>query len=190
MYDVYPVFYYQIPSERQQYFSSDNLDEASELFNDLLDQCGSTPVLNMPDWSQECWQDGNRWSVIYSLCGVTILLLAANSALMFFGAWSFHARGLAACCGSLCCCLNLAAIILTGIFRYRTFGQFTALCDGGSKYVDSLDTLSDERTYAGDALLITILWVCQMVFCLTSCCHLTYSGKPSQAVDEPQLTRI
>ena len=92
----------------------------------------------------ECAPSGNRFNVIYILSGVTMLLLAANSALMILGAWSFHARGLAGCCGSLCCCLNLAAIITTGVFRYNNWGSLSALCNGGSKYVDDSSLLSTD----------------------------------------------
>ena len=109
-----------------------------------------------------------------------MLLLAANSALMILGAWSFHARGLAGCCGSLCCCLNFAAIITTGVFRYNNWGQLSALCDGDSKYDSDSNSLNSDRTVSGDAALITGLWICQMIFCLTSCCHTGYAAKPTQ----------
>ena len=149
-----------------------------------MDSCG------LDDLTSSCWTDGNRWSKIYSLCGITMFLLAANSALMILGAWSFHARGLAACLGSLCCCLNLAAIITTGVFRYNTWGSFSALCLAPTKYealptsitdiTDVTGLSSDSRTYESDASVIVALWICQMIFCCTSCCHTGYAGKPTE----------
>ena len=108
-----------------------------------------------------------------------MILLAVNSALMVLGAWSFHARGLAGCCGSLCCCLNLASIITTGVFRFNDWGKLSMLCEGGSKYVADDELPSDDRTVQGDASIIVGLWIAQMIFCCTNCCHMGYAGKPA-----------
>ena len=145
-------------------------------YADLESECGAFSI----DTEESCWTNGNRWSVVYALCGLTMLLLAVNSALMILGAWSFHARGLAACCGSLCSCLNLAAIITTGVFRYNTWGSFSALCTGPTKYdADNPNHVNDDTTYATDAAVITGLWICQMVFFSTNVAHTGYAGKPS-----------
>ena len=156
------------------YYGS-NASDATDLVTDIAEACGT---------DTSCGEDGNRFSVIYALCGVTMLLLAANSALMIVGGWSFHARGLAGCCGSLCCCLNFAAIITTGVFRYNNWGQLSALCENcPSKYDDMVGStiyFTDDRTIAGDAALITGLWICQMIFCCTNCCHTGYAAKPTE----------
>ena len=156
------------------YYGS-NASDAYDLVADIADACGT---------DTNCVDDGNRFSVIYAFCGVTMLLLAANSALMIIGAWSFHARGLAGCCGSLCCCLNFAAIITTGVFRYNDWGQLSALCENcPSKYDDMIGInfyFSNDRTVAGDAAIITGLWICQMIFCCTNCCHTGYAAKPTE----------
>ena len=169
LYDIGPLTYFADGSSN---FS--DYTQATIYYADLTSECGS-------DATDSCWTNGNRWSVVYALCGITMLLLAVNSALMILGAWSFHARGLAACCGSLCCCLNLSAIITTGVFRYNTWGNFSALCTGASKYddMDAVD-LNSDRTYESDAAVITGLWICQMIFCLTNCCHTGYAGKPTE----------
>ena len=120
------------------YYSEDNWSDAMSYWVDIQKDCG--------DDLQTCEEHGNRFSVIYALAGVTMLLLAANSALMILGAWSFHARGLAGCCGSLCCCLNLASIITTGVFRFNHWGKLSMLCEGASKYVSDEQPLSDDRT--------------------------------------------
>ena len=148
-----------------------NYSDAKDLVNDIDDACGS---------DTDCFEDGNRFSIIYALCGTTMLLLAANSALMILGAWSFHARGLAGCCGSLCCCLNFAAIVTTGVFRYNNWGQLSALCENCPSKYDDTNGLNDDRTISGDAALITGLWICQMIFCCTNCCHTGYAAKPTE----------
>ena len=109
-------------------------------------------------------------------------LLAVNSGMMILGAWSFHARGLASCCGSMCCCLNLASIVTTGVFRYNNMGNFSALCLTPTNYDSSneLSKVNDDWTYNSDAALIVGLWIAQMVFCITSCCNHAYSGKPTE----------
>ena len=149
---------------------------SAETYGTAIEEaCGAS------EFTDSCYTDGNNWSVIYSLCGVTMCLLALNSAMMILGAWSFHARGLASCCGSLCCCLNFAAIITTGVFRFNNQGNLSALCLAPTKYDSSNDTTNNDWTYNSDAALIVGLWSCQMIFCITSCCNHAYSGKPSEA---------
>ena len=175
IYNMGPLIYWYSDKFKATNYYGDNIKTADSYVNDLIDQCGL-------DHQSSCWYEGNRWSIVYALCCSTMLLLAVNSGLMVIGAWSLHARGLAACCGSVCCCLNVAAIVTTGVFRYNTWGLLSALCDGPNKYEGEENgqlTISDDRTYSGDATLITALWICQMVFCCTSCCHMGYSGKPT-----------
>ena len=125
---------------------------------------------------------GNRFSKIYALGGTTMLMLSANSAMMILGAWSFHARIVAGYCGSLLSCLNFIAIITTGVLRYNNWGQLSAICDGPSKYVSGEQKvlMSDHRTVKGDASIITGLWICQIFFCLTNCCHIGHAVKPTE----------
>ena len=63
---------------------------------------------------------GNRWSIVFALCGITLLLLAANSLLMAVGAYNVHARALASCCMGCLGCVNIAAIITAAVFRWNT----------------------------------------------------------------------
>ena len=142
IYDTLPALYIMdqesYTTNPYTYYSKDNWSDAMEYWVDIEKDCA--------DDISSCMEHGNRFSVIYALSGVTMLLLAANSALMILGAWSFHARGLAGCCGSLCCCLNLASIITTGVFRFNHWGKLSMLCEGGSKYVSDDELLSDDRT--------------------------------------------
>ena len=142
IYDTLPVLYIRAQESTDPmeytYYSEDNWSDAMSYWVDIQKDCA--------DDLETCEEHGNRFSVIYALSGVTMLLLAANSALMILGAWSFHARGLAGCCGSLCCCLNLASIITTGVFRFNHWGKLSMLCEGASKYVSDEQPLSDDRT--------------------------------------------
>ena len=80
------------------------------------------------DEQAKCVAEGNRWSILFALNTATLFLLVVNAGLTIGGAFNFHARGLAACCATLCCCLNLGAIITTGVFRFNSVGSLTALC--------------------------------------------------------------
>ena len=162
-----PILYYNI--DVTLYYGSD-ADDASEYVQDITDDCGA---YNLDD---DCWNQGNRFSKIYVFGGTTMMLLAFNSVLMLLGAWFMHARLIAGCCGCLCCCLNLACIITTAVFRFNSWGKLSTLCDGPAKYDDS-DTLSDDRTVSGDASIIVGLWVAMMIFCCTNCCHWCAAGK-------------
>ena len=106
--------------ENHGYFS--DWDQATEYANDIKQTCGDP---TNPDIDMSCWNQGNRWSIIYKLNAITLFLLAANAGIMILGAWSFHARGLSACCASLLCCLNFGALVTTGVFRFNTFGKFS-----------------------------------------------------------------
>ena len=98
-----------------------------------------------------CWDDGNRWSIVYTLGAITMLLLAVNSVILILGAWSFHMRSLSACCASLCTCLNLGAIVTIGVFRFNTFGKFSALCTGPAKY-DGINAAGTEIQFTDTAM--------------------------------------
>ena len=115
VYDAAPFTLWKLTPVNKQATGWTDYSSASEYGAAIEEECGSY-ILNSTD---SCYLDGNNWSVIYAFCAVTMLLLAVNSGLMIIGAWSFHARGLASCCGSLCCCLNLAAIVTTGVFRFN-----------------------------------------------------------------------
>ena len=172
-YDALPGYYYYHSDEyRNQYYGS-NLDEATGYINDIVEDCGELDI------TDSCWNQGNRFSVVYAFAATTMILLAVNSALMIAGAWVVSARLCASCCGCLCCCLNFASIITTGVFRFNSWGKLSAICEGPSYYDKGFLPLSDDRTVSGDATLIVWLWVCQMIFCCTHCCHTINVGKKS-----------
>ena len=139
---------------------------------------------------RDCIKNGCRWSVVYSLCGVTLILIAVNSALNFIGTWMYAFRALSNCCGLLLCLVNFSAIIVTAVFRFNTLGKLAALSNNPTKYDDNgkwtfndlgvikTAPLSDDRNYTDDASFIIAMWVCQMVFCCCNCCLMGYTSKP------------
>ena len=154
---------------RAKYYS--DLASADEYYKEIVDECGAYNADN------ECWNRGNRFSKIYALAGITMMLFACNSVLMLLGTWFVHARLCGGVCGCFCSCLNVASIITTAVFRFSSWGKLSTLCDGPSKFDNGINPLSDDRTVSGDAALIIGLWVAQMIFCVTNCCHCLAAGK-------------
>ena len=120
-----------------------------------------------------------------------MVLYAAFDLLMCIGTWQLHLRALGGCCLCLIGCVNIAAIIVTGVFRLNNMGQLAALSLTPSKYSGEpfdntsgtmiVSNLSGDRTYNSDAQIIFILWICQMVFCCSQCCVMGYLAKPPNA---------
>ena len=78
-------------------------------------------------YSEEEVNKGSRFSVIYAFCGVTFALLGASNLCMIIGVWSLYARFAGMCLGCCFGCVNLAAIITTGVFRFNSMGKLAAL---------------------------------------------------------------
>merc|ERR1739844_778110 len=134
---------------------------------EIWDDCGA---------DEDCFKPGNRFSLIYALSGITMLLLALNSCFMLCGACSYHVRGLTACCGGLCSCLNFAAIITTGVFRYNSWGKLSALCEGPTLYDDDADDFSKLGLLAGWLVGRLVGWlVGWLVGCYSCCCSCSCS---------------
>lgn len=132
---------------------------------------------------------GNRWSIVFKLNAIVYILMAASNSLMVVGAWNVYARALAGCTGCLLACANLAAIIVTGVFRFNTAGQLSALSLTPSKYnpdayvdpdheIMPQGYLSDDRTFNSDAAVIMGLFIGQCVYCCFNCCLGAFMGKP------------
>ena len=116
------------------------MKDAEMYYNDIKDNCGN---------DTDCLNAGNRFSIIYALSGVSMILLAFNSIGMLFGSCSYHVRGLTTICGALFSILNFAAIITAGVFRFNSWGKLSALCQGPTRYEvddDGALSLSDEWT--------------------------------------------
>ena len=60
--------------------------------------------------------------MVYEFAGATLILIAVNSAIMAIGSWNWHARMCGGCCFCLLGIINLAAIIVTAVFRFNLLG--------------------------------------------------------------------
>ena len=78
-------------------------------------------------------------------------------------------RIIGSCCSVLLCCSNIAAIVLTGVFRYNLMGKYAALSLVGANYSGQpfdfstktmiVSQLDDSRTFYDDGMLIQWLWI-------------------------------
>ena len=148
---------------------SDN-DQALELMYDLN------------GWSRSELSKGSRFSVVYGLCGFTLLLISIAYLLLAVGARKYDARVTGLVC--LCCleCVNFAALITTACFRFNTMGKLAAISLCPSKFEGTNDvgmpTVSDDRTIGTDADLILGLWIAQLIVFLVSCWSYDRLNKP------------
>ena len=152
-----------------------NTDQANEYLKDLFEGCDIDLTSSFSEKDlEECFDGGSKWSVVWSLNAITVLMIAAANLLMMLGAYQFHARGLASCCLCLLGCVNLAAIITTGVFRFRTMGKLAALSTTAVNYNGVNDAtktidLNDDRTYESDGNMIMGLWIAALCLCCCNC---------------------
>ena len=130
-----------------------------ELVDNLEDNC-----------DESCMEVGSRWTLLYALCGLVALLLTINSLVQILGTWNYSARLLSGCCFSLFSCANLAAIIVTGVYRLNSMGQLAAMSQTPSMYSSDnqneieigadfkIQFLSQARTFEDDGMMILYCW--------------------------------
>ena len=120
---------------------------ADDLIKSALSDCGKnvpTTVISRGAALNTCYPEGSRWSIVWKLNGITCLMMAATYLLVFvIGAYNFHSRALGGCLGCCIGCVNFAALITTGVFRYNTLGKLAALSDGPSYYDTELERMTD-----------------------------------------------
>ena len=141
-------------------------------------------------WNMDCVEDGCRWATIYYFSGVVMLVFAATSLVQVAGSWYHKLRFLGVILACILGCINLAALILTGVVRFNTMGKLAALSqldnqyDGVSDSEDMVLFISGGRTYQSDGALIVGLWIAQMALCLASSCYTAYANKPREGSEE------
>ena len=96
--------------------------KANEYIDMLEDDCGSVDY----DEFDDCLLRGCRWSIVYTMCSIVLLSVTIHSLLRMCGACSPHFRCMSMVFAPLLCCGNLAAIIVTGVFRFNTMGKLAA----------------------------------------------------------------
>ena len=144
IYDNLPRFYFD-PTSSTDYYT--DYEKALEYQSEIT------------GWDYDTQQKGTRFSVIYSLCGITMALLSVSNCCLILGAWSLYARMAGLCFACCLGCVNVAAIVTTGVFRYNTMGKLAAISLAPSKYDDSSTaslyfTDPNGRVYKDDANLI------------------------------------
>ena len=77
---------------------------------------------------------GCRWSVIYAFNSILMMLITINGIFMVWGAWNYKARLISGCLCSILGCVDLAAIIVTFVFRFNQVGRLAALSLTASYY--------------------------------------------------------
>ena len=98
-----------------------DMKEAVNLMDDLGYSCDDVECI------VDYYKDGCRWSTIYVFFFTITLLFTFNSAVLISGAYHARFRMIGNCCFGIINCLNLAAIIVTGVFRFNTMGQLAAI---------------------------------------------------------------
>ncbi len=108
-------------------------------------------------------KEGCRWTMLYGFGGINFLLLAFNAVTLTCGVWNFNARLLGICCSCLLGCVNVAAIVCIGVFRFNTIGRLAALSTSPALYDPDQSSdkfyLSDKITYADDGAMILGIWI-------------------------------
>ena len=166
--------------QHKDYQSSEKSRLITEIQKDCADDC------------METRETGSRWSVIYTLGAITCLLIALNSVILAVGTYNYQSRLIGGCCGILLGCLNIAAIVTIGVFRFNLIGQLAAISLVGSKYGGPItqsashatminSSLSTERTFHSDSEFIMTLWIIQMSLCCCHCCFSCFTNKPPNA---------
>ena len=119
--------------------------------------------------------NGSRWSKVWNFNSIIVLGLALCNLLLMIGAFQFHTRAVGSCL--LCCfsCTHLAAIVMTGVFRFNTEGKLAALSTLPVKYVTTNYSkgqviLDSNRTYESDGNVILGLWIGALCQCCFGCC--------------------
>lgn len=114
--------------------------------------------------------DGTRWSVIFTLNGVSLILLSFAFTLIAVGSRVFYARLLGVCLNCLTSCLHFAAIVVTAVYRFDNKGRLAMNCLDASTFEGEGEPLSDSWTFQKDGELITTLWACQLLVVFFICC--------------------
>ena len=118
-----------------------DVTQANEYTKEIFANCADSSPTTLSDIN-DCLSGGSKWSIVWTLNAITMLSFAATNLIMMCGAYIFFARALGSCFSCLLGCLNLAAIIVTGVFRLNTIGKLAALSTLGVNYT-GINSTSD-----------------------------------------------
>ena len=114
---------------------------------------------------------GSRWSSIYSMNGLLMLLMLLNMCCVCVGAWKATFRMLGALCGSLLCCLHCIVLIIFPVYRLSIRSKLCALSEAPTNYLgkDVEPLFDDMWSYKKDSALMIALWTFQLLCCCCRC---------------------
>lgn len=117
---------------------------------------------------------GINWSTIYQFNSVVMVLIALWGMAMLIGVTQLETRICVNVTSPCCCCINLAILILSAVYRFNTKGTLASISMTSSKFVETHSVgvfLSEDRTYENDANRILTLILVQTAFlCCFQCC--------------------
>ena len=120
------------------------------------------------DCDSDCQKLGSRWSQIYIVNGVILLLIILNMCCVAIGAYHPVFRCLGAVCAACFCCSQFGMIVATGVFRFSLYGRLCALSKRPTNWTSETE-LDDDWTYEKDGNLILALWILQLLG-FVACC--------------------
>ena len=160
------------------YYLGDPEDENSAAFQDA-----NRIVENLPGENKDI---GTRWSVAFKLNAYMGVAYVVQSVILAIGVYFYPLRLLGLTLQPFFCLANLAAVIVTAIFRFNDFGTLASLSISGAQYgTNSLGNpiFDTTRTYADDGQMLLRLWIIGMVYLMAQCCLGCFSGAPPTQSD-------
>lgn len=98
----------------------------------------------------DCRSEGTNWSTLFMVHGVTLLLMSLAFVLISIGSHVFYARVAGVCLNWWMGCAHIAAIIMTGIYRFDDRGRLAMNCLDPSEYRGEGEDLEDAWTFRKD----------------------------------------
>ena len=82
----------------------------------------------------ECMQDGIKWSTVYNMNAIVMLVITLQVFIMTIGICNMEARVFSCCCQFCFFVANLATIIVTAVYKFNTKGELASISLAGTKY--------------------------------------------------------
>ena len=111
------------------------------------------------DCDAECWKKGSRWSLVYLLNALVVLLLMISMVLICIGTRHPKLRIISSYLASIICLFHSVVLILTAVFRFRPQGMLCALNEQPTYWSSDDEHPTNEWNYKKDSQLILALWI-------------------------------
>ena len=86
------------------------------------------------DCDTECMRAGIRWSTVYNMNAIVMLLITFQVMIMTIGICKMEARVFSCCCQCCFFIANLATIIVTAVYKFNDKGELASISMAGTKY--------------------------------------------------------